>query len=161
VPLGQDDDVIEALPPHASEESLAHRVHERRLDRGAQKANAGASGDAIERRTELVVAVADDEVRSLSERRRVAQLLRGPRPRLASDFTRREPMSRCTARSERIRARSSSLVPVRILGDRAADEGSRHHRGEAPRLPYRPTEAPPWPRRRAPAGDSRQRLDSI
>jgi hypothetical protein len=33
------------------------------------------------------------------------------------------------ARSERIRGRSSSLVPTRILSDRAAEEGSSHDRG--------------------------------
>src|SRR5437868_11429694 len=38
--------------------------------------------------------------------------------RKASDVTRREPMPRCTARSERTRARSSSLAPGRILSDR-------------------------------------------
>jgi hypothetical protein len=40
--LGQDDDVIEALAPDAPQKSLAHRVHERRLHRGAQDASAGA-----------------------------------------------------------------------------------------------------------------------
>ena len=41
---------------------------------------AGALGDAVEHRTELVVAVADEEPRPLPEGRRVAQLLRSPLP---------------------------------------------------------------------------------
>jgi hypothetical protein len=76
--LGRDEDVIEALAAGTSQESFAHRVHQRRLDRGAQKARTGALGNAVELRTELVIAVADDELRPRSERRRVAQLLRGP-----------------------------------------------------------------------------------
>jgi len=40
-----------------------------------------ALGDAIEDRTELVVAIPDDELRALLERRRIAQLLRRPRLR--------------------------------------------------------------------------------
>jgi hypothetical protein len=39
----------------------------------------------------------------------------------------REPGTRSTARSERIRGRSSRLVPRRILSDRAAEEGSSQH----------------------------------
>jgi hypothetical protein len=76
--LGQDEDVIEALAADTSQESFAHRVHQRCLDRGAQKARTCALGDAVELRTELVIAVAEDELRPLSEGRRVAQLITPP-----------------------------------------------------------------------------------
>ena len=69
-------DLAELVLP---QESLAHRVHERRPHRGAQDASTGALGNAVECRTEIVIPVADDDLRSLPERRRVAQLLRGPR----------------------------------------------------------------------------------
>src|SRR5580658_1062198 len=79
--LGQDDQVVEALAPDAPQKPFAHRVHERRLHRGAQDVNAGAIGDAIEDRTELVVTIANDELRPLPERRRIAELPRRPRLR--------------------------------------------------------------------------------
>jgi hypothetical protein len=44
-------------------------------------ANSGALGDSVEDSPELVVAIAEDELRPLPEGRRIAQLLRGPRPR--------------------------------------------------------------------------------
>ena len=69
--LGKDDDVIEALAPDAAQKSLAHRVHERRPHRGAQDASSGALGNAVEGRTELVVPIADDELRTLPEGGRV------------------------------------------------------------------------------------------
>jgi hypothetical protein len=79
--LGQDDDVIEALAADAPQKSFAHRVHERPTHGRAQDANAGAAGHAVEGLTELVVAVANEELRTLPKRRRIAKLLRGPRLR--------------------------------------------------------------------------------
>jgi hypothetical protein len=78
VRLRQDDHVFEALAADAPQRSFTHRVHQRRLHRGAPDANPGAVGNAIEDRTELIIVIADDELRSLPEGRRVAQLLRGP-----------------------------------------------------------------------------------
>jgi len=81
VGLYQDHDVIEAFASDAPEKSFAHRIHQGSLNRGAQDANPGACGDAVEDGPELIVAIADDELRPLPEGRRVAQLLRGPRLR--------------------------------------------------------------------------------
>jgi hypothetical protein len=60
VRLRQDHDVIDAFAPDAPQKSFAHRVDEGRLDGGAQSASTGALGNAVERRTELMVAVAAD-----------------------------------------------------------------------------------------------------
>ncbi len=57
VRLGQDDQVIEAFAADAPQKSFAHGVHQRRLDGRAHDASAGALGDAVESRPELVVAV--------------------------------------------------------------------------------------------------------
>ncbi len=70
--------MIEALAPDTPQKPLAHRIHQRRAHRRAQDANPGALGNAIEVRAELVVSIADDDLRALAERRRVAKLLRGP-----------------------------------------------------------------------------------
>ena len=76
--LGEDDQAIEALAAHAPEKSLAHGVHERSLNRSAHDASAGALGDTVEYRTELVIPVSDENLRPVAEGRRIAQLLRGP-----------------------------------------------------------------------------------
>ena len=70
--------MVEAFAPDAPQKAFAHRIHQRRLHRRAQDANPGALGQAIEVGTELVVAVADEDLRASPEGRRVAQLLRGP-----------------------------------------------------------------------------------
>jgi len=81
VSLSQNDHVIEAFAPDAAQKSLAHRIHQGSLYRCAQNANPGALGDAVEDRAELVVTIANDELRALPERRRIAELLRRPRLR--------------------------------------------------------------------------------
>lgn len=81
MPLREDDHVIETLAPDAPQESLAHRVHQRCPHGSAHDTGTRAHGDAVENRAELVVAVADNELRPVPERRRVAQLLRSPRLR--------------------------------------------------------------------------------
>jgi hypothetical protein len=73
--------LIQAFASDAPEKSFAHGIHQGSLNRGAQHANPGACGDSVEDSAELVVAIADDELRLLPEGRRVAQLLRGPRLR--------------------------------------------------------------------------------
>ena len=78
VRLRKDDCVIKAFAPDAPQKPFAHRIHQRSLHRGAQDANPGALGDAIEDRTELVVAIADNELRPLPKRRCIVQLLRRP-----------------------------------------------------------------------------------
>jgi len=81
VPLRQDDHVVEALAADATQEAFAHRIHQGRPDRGVQDARPDARGDAVEDGSELVVAIADDELRRVPEGRRVANLLRSPRLR--------------------------------------------------------------------------------
>jgi hypothetical protein len=73
--------VIETLAAHAPQKSFAYRIHQRRLHSGVQDANPGAPRDAVEHWTELVVAIIEDERRTLPERRRVAKLLRCARLR--------------------------------------------------------------------------------
>jgi len=76
VSLSQDDHVIEAFAPDAAQKSLAHRIHQGSLNRFAQNANPGPFGDTVEDRAELVVTIANDELRALPERRHIAELLR-------------------------------------------------------------------------------------
>jgi hypothetical protein len=56
LPLGEDEQMIEALAAHAPEKSLSYGVHERCLHRSAHDARRGALGDTVEHRTKLVVA---------------------------------------------------------------------------------------------------------
>ena len=110
-----------------------HGVHQRRLDGRAHDASADALGDAVENRTELVVAVTDEDFRPLPEGRRVAQLLRSPLPRgtdpmCRSTATRRSraPSNRrVQAESSRFRGSAASTV-TQGRRDRAASV-SRHH----------------------------------
>lgn len=75
----KDEDVIEALASHAAEEALTDGVDQRGTHRGANDSRASALGNSVELGAELVVTIADDELRSIAESRRVAELLSGPR----------------------------------------------------------------------------------
>ncbi len=79
--LSKDHDMIEAFASDTPEKAFAHRIHQGSLNRRAQDANPGACGDSVEDSSELIIAITDDEFRSLPEGRRVAQLLHGPRLR--------------------------------------------------------------------------------
>jgi hypothetical protein len=59
--------MIEAFAPDAPDEPFAHRIHQRRTHRRSKNANASAFGSLIEDWAELVVAIADKELRPLSE----------------------------------------------------------------------------------------------
>ena len=78
VTLTQNDDVIEGLSAYTSKKALARRIHERRLDGRANDANASPLRHAVEVGAVLVVPVADDELRAVTERRDVTQLLSRP-----------------------------------------------------------------------------------
>jgi len=78
VPLAQDDHEVEALASDATEESLAGCVHQGRTRRGFQHASRHALGHAVELRTVLVVAIADDDLRPVAKRSRISDLLRRP-----------------------------------------------------------------------------------
>ena len=69
VPLVQDEDVVEALPPHAAEEALAGRVLSRCPLGRPQHRDAARRRDAGECRHVLAVVVADEEARGRPERR--------------------------------------------------------------------------------------------
>src|SRR4029077_21208461 len=74
----EDDQAIEALAADPPEKSFSYGIHQRALPARAQAANHGVLGGASTDRTEPVVAIADNELRPLPERRRIAQLLRRP-----------------------------------------------------------------------------------
>ena len=77
--FSKDHNMIEAFASNTPEKSFAHRIHQGSLNRGAKDANPGAGGDSVEDSSELIIAITEDEFRSLPEGRRVAQLLRSPR----------------------------------------------------------------------------------
>jgi len=78
VALSENDYVIEAFASNATKESLAHGIHQRCLYGCSHYANSDARGDAIEVCPKLVVAIANENLRPLSEGRGIAQLLRRP-----------------------------------------------------------------------------------
>jgi hypothetical protein len=59
----QDEQLIEALAPDAPQKPLAHRIHQGCAHRRGQDANPGALGNAIEVSAELIVSIADDDLR--------------------------------------------------------------------------------------------------
>jgi hypothetical protein len=65
-------DVVQAFAANTAQKSLAERIHERRFRGGTQDSDARSLGGPVEVRTELVVVFADDEPRSVAERRRLA-----------------------------------------------------------------------------------------
>src|SRR5450755_1598565 len=78
VALAQDDHVIETFTPHATEEALACGIHVWRAHRSLDAPRPEGSSSAVEVDAELVVPIANNETRSLAERRAVAELLRCP-----------------------------------------------------------------------------------
>src|SRR5262249_12296425 len=80
VPLPEDQDVVHALAPDAAEEAFADGVGARRADRRPDHLYPARSGEAVELGPVLGVVVVDQEARSGPLRRRLAQLLRRPRP---------------------------------------------------------------------------------
>jgi hypothetical protein len=78
VRLSEDNPMIEAFAPDAPGEPFAHRIHQWRTHSRSKDANPSAFGRPIEDGAELVVAIADNELRSLSEGRCVSQLLGSP-----------------------------------------------------------------------------------
>jgi hypothetical protein len=78
VVFAQDDDVVETLASDAAEESFADGVHQWGPYRRLQDADACDACRPIEGRAELAIPVTDDELRSLAERRDVAELLCRP-----------------------------------------------------------------------------------
>jgi len=76
--LAEDEDVVQALPPHAPQEALAGRVGPQGAHGRAQDADPARGGEAVEARPVLGVVVADQESRGRPEGRRLAQLLGDP-----------------------------------------------------------------------------------
>jgi hypothetical protein len=81
VTSSEDDDVVETLASHRTEEPLAGGVDQRRPHRALDDAGAGTDGRAIEVGSEFAVSIANDELGALAERSGVAQLLRDPSSR--------------------------------------------------------------------------------
>ena len=65
--LTEDEDVIEALAPYATEIALTCPIRSRCPIRRAQDSDACAPGDTIELNAELVVVVTTEEPRALAE----------------------------------------------------------------------------------------------
>jgi hypothetical protein len=85
VPLAEHENVIEALPTHASEKTFADGVRLRGSHWRLEHSRPHALGRSVELQPIFVVAIANDEAWADAERRRVAQLLRHPcRCRLAA-----------------------------------------------------------------------------
>jgi hypothetical protein len=78
VALSESDDVIKALAPCTPKEAFAPRVHQGSPHRHPHDFDAGAFRHPIELGTELAVPITDDHVRTLTERRDVAELLSCP-----------------------------------------------------------------------------------
>src|SRR5450432_2245692 len=74
----QNDDVIETLTTHAAEEALTGGIHIWRSNGGLNDLRPEGLGSAVEVGAELAVPVADDETRSVTEWRNIAELLRSP-----------------------------------------------------------------------------------
>ncbi len=70
--------MIKGFAPDAPDEPFAHRIHQWRTHSRSKNANPSAFGSPIEGGAELVVAIADKELRPLSEGRCVSQLLDSP-----------------------------------------------------------------------------------
>ena len=78
VVLPEEQQVIEALPPHAPQEALGNRVGAWRADGRARDGDIARRGHLREARAILAVVVANEELGPSPIRRRLAQLLRRP-----------------------------------------------------------------------------------
>jgi len=140
--LAQDNHVVEALAPHAPEESLAHGIHQGRLHCHLHDPQPRSLGDAIEDCPVLVVAISDQESRGFAERpptrgkgrltrrnagRNTLALRRVTEQRLRTRLFNTSPMWP-------IRDDRSSLVRREKPGDDWADDTGSH---------YNPLPAPP------------------
>src|SRR5713101_8941317 len=84
--LAKNDQPVEALATYGPQKAFADGIHKRGLHRRAHDPDAGALRCTIELPGELVVVIANQDLRSDAERRGFADLLRGPLcGRLASD----------------------------------------------------------------------------
>jgi len=78
VPLSENDQVIEALLSDAPQISLYHRIHQWRPYRRPNNADASSLRHSVKVSPELVIPIADDELRSLTEWSGIPELLGGP-----------------------------------------------------------------------------------
>ena len=76
--LVQDEEVVEALSPHAAQEACADGVRGRCPDRRPHARDAAPRRDAGERRAERAIVVANQEARRHAEGCHLAQLLGDP-----------------------------------------------------------------------------------
>lgn len=71
--------MIEQFPAYTGHKALSHGIHVRRANRRPDHLRADALGRAVERRTLLIVAIPQQDGRSVPVHRGIAQLLRRPR----------------------------------------------------------------------------------
>src|SRR5262249_54491644 len=76
--FAQNEQAIQALPPQTAHKPLAYRVRARCLDRCVQHLNARPDGHSIKLCPVFAVVVADEKPGTLSEGRRLTQLLGYP-----------------------------------------------------------------------------------
>ncbi len=67
VALMQNHDVIKALASYAPDGALTDRIDQRRAHGGSNDTGSGSLGDTSEINAELVIAIADDELRPSSK----------------------------------------------------------------------------------------------
>jgi hypothetical protein len=77
--LPQNHDVVETLATYTAQKPLDDGIAVRRLRRDLHDVDAHAVRHGVELFAELAVVVSDEVLRPLSERRRLPQLLSGPR----------------------------------------------------------------------------------
>lgn len=79
--LAEDEDVVEALPRHASQEPFAASVHLRGVHGPPPRPHRRGGRDSFEQGAELLIAIADQKARRIAPGRGLAKLLRDPRVR--------------------------------------------------------------------------------
>lgn len=78
LPLVQNEQVIETLPPHAPQKALTARIGSRRVERGPEYLDPGPACYTCEERTKLAVVVPDQIFGRLPEGRCFSKLLSHP-----------------------------------------------------------------------------------
>jgi hypothetical protein len=110
MPLAQDQEVVQALTPHATQKSLTDGISLRRSIRGPQHLNPGPRSYPCEGSTILVVIVPNQISWSLPKWRRLAQLLSHPGIRWVPNHTEVHQASRAQLDNDEQEQRSEEYV---------------------------------------------------
>jgi hypothetical protein len=136
--LGLDQQ--QGMPPLTVEAREQHEQASLVDAKGRAFDGARCDNELLPKKRVSVISSARDRVRSAMKPLATPEGRRASRSALIARAARSatvaaswEPGTRSTARSERIRGQSSTLVRQRLLRDRATEEGSRHSRHECVR----------------------------